>query len=45
MELPGARWVASVQWHAEALVDAPEQQRLFEQLVAAARDTPLRQAA
>lgn len=44
-ELPGARWAVSVQWHAEALIDAPEQQRLFEELVAAARETPLRQAA
>jgi len=28
-ELPGARWGVSVQWHAEALIDAPEQQRLW----------------
>jgi putative glutamine amidotransferase len=36
IELPGRDFVLGVQWHAEALVDRPEQLALFEAFVAAA---------
>lgn len=42
IELPDRDFVVGVQWHAEALVDRPEQLALFEAFVAAAsrHDTP-----
>jgi putative glutamine amidotransferase len=38
IEAPGAGYVLGVQWHAECLVDRPEQAALFESLVDAARE-------
>jgi putative glutamine amidotransferase len=36
LELPDRDFVVGVQWHAEAMVDRPEQLALFESFVAAA---------
>jgi putative glutamine amidotransferase len=45
VEAPGARFVLAVQWHAEALAGEPRHRALFEALVSAATDQPLRRAA
>jgi len=37
LEDPAAPWVVGVQWHAEGLVGAPDQERLFSAFIAAAR--------
>jgi putative glutamine amidotransferase len=36
IELPGYDFVVGVQWHAEAMIDRPEQHALFEAFVEAA---------
>jgi len=39
VEDPDRPWLIGVQWHAELLVDRPEQMRLFERFVDACRET------
>jgi putative glutamine amidotransferase len=40
LELPDHPFAVAVQWHPESLPDAPEMQRLFAGLVAAAERAP-----
>lgn len=40
VEDPDRPWLIGVQWHAELMIDRPEQMRLFERFVDAAREKP-----